>query len=67
MSSIGIELPKEIKRNQEILAAYQKIGAPGVFAATMIKADINEGINALASGDCIRMIQVYQTLKDNKY
>ena len=66
MSSLGTELPKEIKRNQELLTIYQGIGSAGMFGATMIKADINEGIDALSSGDCVRIIRAYEKLKENK-
>ena len=66
MSSLGTELPKEIERNQELLAAYREIGTAGMFGATMIKADLSEAIDALASGDCVKMIQVYEKLKNNQ-
>jgi len=66
MSSLGTELPKEIERNQELLGIYKEIGTPGLFAATMIKSDIKEAIDVLASGDCVRMIQVYEKLKANQ-
>jgi hypothetical protein len=63
MSSLAEELPKEIERCQELLEAYKEIGQAGVFAVTCIKADIKEGLAALASGDVIRMLKAYETLK----
>lgn len=63
MSSLAEELPKEIERCHELLEAYKEIGVSGQFAAAMIKNDIKEGIDSLASGDVIRMIKAYETLK----
>ena len=65
MSSLGEELPKEIKRSVELLSEYAAIGKPGIPAMSLIKVDINEGIDALSSGDVIRMMRIYETLKGN--
>lgn len=58
-------LVAEIKRNQELLDVYRKIPA-GAFAATMISTEIKQALDALASGDAVTMLQVYQSLKGNK-
>jgi len=65
MSSLAAALPEEIKRNQELKALYDGIPT-GMFGSTMIQADINEGLDALASGDVVRMLQAYEKLKDNE-
>lgn len=63
MPSLAEELPKEIERCQELLGAYKEIGVNGQFAVAMIKNDIKEGVESLASGDVIRMIKAYERLK----
>ena len=63
MSSLAEALPKEIERCQELLQAYNEIGTAGVFASTMIKKDIKEAIEALASDDVVRMIKAYKALE----
>lgn len=65
MSTLAEDLPKEIKRNQELKVIYDGIPT-GFFGSSMIQADIDEGVNALASGDVIRMLQVYEKLKNNE-
>ena len=63
MASLAEALPKEIERCQELLVAYREIGPAGIFGATMLKKDLSEAVDALASGDVVRMMQAHETLK----
>ena len=65
-SSLGDELPKEIERCQELLVAYSEIGPVGNFGAAMIKQDIRNALNAMASGDAVEMLRSYEALKGCK-
>ena len=59
-------LAHEIKRNQELLEAYASIGPAGMFGCATLKKDINDGIDAQASGDVLKMLQIYEVLKNNE-
>lgn len=62
--SLGEALPREMARvRDKVLPAYVDIGAPGMFAATMMRADLDAAAKALAEGDVVAMIQVYESLK----
>ena len=58
-------MEKEIQRNRELLYVYKKIPT-GVFGAMMIDRDIKEGVASLASGDVIRILRSYESLKGNE-
>ena len=74
-NTLADALPKEIKRVQEKIyrwKGYEKDmkGMPGnpiMFgpAIAMMQAEVNEGIDALASGDVARMINAFKNLKSN--
>lgn len=66
MSSLATELPEEIDRNRKLLELYKGIGPAGAFGAAFIDQDIKAGVNALASGDVIQMLQAYKKLKENE-
>lgn len=57
-------LHEEIERNQDLVALYQTIPT-GAFGATLIQADIDAAVDALASGDVVAMLRTYQALKEN--
>lgn len=59
-------LAEQIKRNQELLEIYAGIGPAGLFGYTVIKNDINEALDAQASGDVIRILQAYKKLEGNE-
>lgn len=76
MASLAEELPKEIERVQakrERWLGYQKMaegqphGGATSFAPAlaMMKAEIDEGVAALASGDVVRMLRAFEALKEN--
>lgn len=64
MSSFGEALPQEMARvRDKVMPAYQEIGPPGIFALTMMRQDLDRAARALATGDVIEMIRVYESLK----
>ena len=58
-------MEKEIQRNRELVDVYKTIPTGG-FGAMMIDRDIKEGVAALASGDVIRILRSYESLKGNE-
>lgn len=63
MSSIGIELPKEMARvRDELLPLYDAIPT-GVFAATLMRQALDRATQALAEGDVAQIIRSYEELK----
>lgn len=66
MASLGEELPKEMKRvRDELLPIYDAIPT-GIFAATLMRAALDRATKALAEGDVVEMIRVYEELRDFK-
>lgn len=64
--SLGTELPKEMARvRDELLPTYDAIPT-GVFAATLMRADLDRATRALAEGDVVEMIRCYEALKNYK-
>lgn len=64
MPSVGTELPKEMARVRGLLPIYD--GLPnnaGVFAATMMRADLDKAAIALSEGNIVEIIRVYESLK----
>lgn len=63
-SSLGTALPAEMARvRDEVLPSYDACGIGGVFAATMMRRDLDEAARALAEGDLPAMVRVYEALK----
>lgn len=62
ISTLGEALPKEMARVRELLPIYDQIPT-GVFAAQMMRADLDRAAKALAQGDLASMIRVYESLK----
>ena len=61
-----MEPVNEMKRvRDELLPLYDAIPA-GKFAATMMRADLDAATKALAEGDVVTMIRVYERLRDYK-
>lgn len=62
--SLGTELPKEMARvRDEVIPTYLEIGPSGLFAVTWMRAALDKATKALAEGDVITMMQVYEELK----
>jgi hypothetical protein len=61
---LGEALPREMARvRDEVLSVY--LGIPtGIFAANMMRADLDAATKALAEGDVIEMIRVYKSLQE---
>lgn len=67
MSSLGVELPKEMARvRDKLMPMYQSIGPAGGFALAMMRAELDRATKALAEGDVITMMRSYEALKDFK-
>lgn len=60
--TLGEALPKEMARVRELLPMYDAIPT-GVFAATMMRNDLDAAARALAEGDTVAMLRVYESLK----
>ena len=56
-------LQEEMNRCRELKKEYEKIPT-GVFGATMIQVDINNGERAIASGDVVKMLSAYKKLQE---
>lgn len=64
VDTLGDALPREMARvRDEVMPAYQEIGVAGTFALTMMRHDLDEAARAMASGDTVAMIRVYESLK----
>lgn len=61
--SLAVALPKEMARVREILGIYKSLGQVGMFGAAFIEQDLKEADQAVMSGDVVRMIKAYETLK----
>ena len=65
--SLAEALPREMERVRDhVLPHYVELGPVGMFGAIMIRSDLDAAAKALAEGDVIEMIRLYQTLKDIK-
>jgi hypothetical protein len=62
-TTLGDALPKEMARVRELLPMYREIGPAGFFALTMMNNDLDRAAKAMAAGDVVEMIRVYQSLK----
>lgn len=66
-TNLAEALQAEITRvRDEILPLYQQIGPVGMFGAMMIQNDLNQAVRALAEGDVIACIRLYETLKEQR-
>lgn len=60
--SLGTALPAEMARVREIIPIYDSVPM-GFIAASMMRADLDRAAKALAEGDVIEMLRVYESLK----
>lgn len=63
MKNLITGILEEMERCQGLLAAYNEIGPSGRFAAAMTRIAIDEGADAMASGDTVRMVAALKSLK----
>ena len=62
-ATLGDALPEEMARvRDEVLPVYAAM-PEGVFAATMMRRDLDRAARALAEGDVVAMIAVYKSLQ----
>lgn len=65
LETLGEALPKEMARvRDEVLPAYLEIGKPGMLAVLLMRRDLEEAAVAMRDGDVVRMIRIYQILKE---
>lgn len=62
--SLGEALPAEMARVRDrVMPLYVEAGPPGRFALAMMRASLDAAAKALAEGDVVKMIAVYEDLK----
>lgn len=57
-------IQKECNRVRKIIPHYDDLGPVGLFGATMLRAAVKEGEEAIASGDVVRMVSAIRALQD---
>ena len=62
MTSVGEDFPKQQARVRELLKEYQKIPT-GAFGEEMMEEALRQAEEAMASGDCVRILQAYERLR----
>lgn len=64
MKTLGDALPVEMARvRDQVMPAYLAIGPSGIFALTMMRADLDAATKALAENDAVMALRVYESLK----
>lgn len=67
IDTLGDALPREMARvRDDVLPAYLEIGQAGAFAVAMMRLDLDRAAKALAEGDLVAMLEVYQSLKETE-
>ncbi len=66
MANLIEALKQEIQRNIELKKEYEAIGSSGSFGATMIQRDIDAANKAIAEGNVVEELRIYETLKNNE-
>ena len=63
--SLGEALPREMARIRDVvIPAYVECGVGGSFALSMMRYDLDLAAKALAEGDVVAMLHIYQKLKE---
>lgn len=62
MSSLAEEYPKQQARCRELLEAYKAIPT-GIFGVNMLANLLIDADQAVASGDTVKMIQIFEKMK----
>lgn len=63
--TLGDALPREMARVRDhVMPAYIAIGPAGSFALAFMRRDLDAAAKALAEGDVVAMLRVYQSLKE---
>ena len=65
VDTLGDALPREMARvRDKVMPAYLEIGPAGAFALAFMRTDLDSAAKALAEGDVVEMVRVYEALKD---
>jgi molybdopterin converting factor small subunit len=65
IETLGEALPREMARvRDKVMPLYQAIGPAGAFALMMMRKDLDDAARALAEGDVVAMLRVYESLKE---
>ena len=65
IDTLADALPREMARVRDVvMPAYQAIGPAGAFALVLMRRDLDEAARAMAEGDVVAMLRVYQSLKE---
>lgn len=64
IDTLGEALPREMARvRDEVMPAYLAIGPAGTFALMLMRAALDCATKALAEGDAVECLRVYEELK----
>ncbi len=64
MKTLGVALPAEMARvRDKVMPAYLEIGNAGALALAMMRRDLDAAAKAMAEGDVVEMLRVYESLK----
>ena len=70
MQTLADALPEAIKRmNEEIIPAYVSIiplAPMTALTVQIMRAEVDQAVKALASGDVVAMLEAYAAIKDYK-
>lgn len=61
--TLGDALPKEMARVRDHVLPHYTPEVNGQSAAAMMRKDLDEAARALAEGDVVAMLRVYESLK----
>ena len=65
MKTLGEALPEEMARvRDKVMPAYVSIGPAGAWALVAMRADLDAAAKALAEGDTVEMLRLYESLRD---
>ncbi len=67
MTTVGEDFPKQQIRVRDVLKAYQDIGPNGALGAMLISNTLKEAEEAAISGDIVRILRAYESLKQIDY
>jgi hypothetical protein len=65
IDTLGDALPREMARvRDEVMPVYLEVGASGLPALTLMRAELDRAAVALAEGDVIGMLRAFAELKE---
>jgi hypothetical protein len=63
VNTVGDDMPVQMARCRKLLSIYKELGPSGTFGHAMIEAELREADAAVMSGDIVRILRAYQSLK----